>query len=707
MDDKNLKNEIRKCRRFARKGAKLSREQLKKLSITLNEAKTNIDKTLINLNNSTCYLPEVSEALSDQLKQTKDSFDMVSSQLLNDVVDLENNLSDFRITLFGRTMAGKSTLMEILTEGTGESIGKGAQRTTRDTREYSWKNNNLKITDVPGIAAFDGQDDENVAYESAKQADLILFLITDDGPQAYEADCLSYLREMGKPIICVVNVKSSIQKDKLKLSIRDAEKKFDKERLDEIKDQFVLYGKNVGKNWDDIQFIYVHLLSAFMSQNEADTEIADKLHEISHIDDLTAQIIEQVETRGKYYRVKNFNDIVSVPVLETIENLFRQSLVNRDLNTVIFEKKRNLEIWKSDFARDANNRIDTLVEKIRSQLQSEVALFAEDHFADKNAEKAWNELVAQKNLEGQCDDVLNDLSQQCIEKVQELSREISAEFSYYEKTINNTQLSIQHMSTFVNQKRAWNWGMIATEGGLAIAAVVAGCVASGPVGWILGGVSLGVTIIHTIGSFLFAKFGNNADKARKKLEESLNENVEKISDSLTEQMRNSLDMLIRENIDKQLGELEKIIYTVSQLSFTQKSLGKELIPRYREQNCSIISEALKLLWNFLTPSKINTAARIPGSSIIIFLENKKSIPDKIISKLELLMQESVTCLDFKDQPKMLADELFYTVPEIKRFIENTNSGNYFVGISEPTKNVIEKIRLAEQLCGTIIEYKVV
>ena len=43
MDDKNLKSEIRKCRKFARKGAKLSREQLKKLSITLNEAKTNID----------------------------------------------------------------------------------------------------------------------------------------------------------------------------------------------------------------------------------------------------------------------------------------------------------------------------------------------------------------------------------------------------------------------------------------------------------------------------------------------------------------------------------------------------------------------------------------------------------------------------------------------------------------------------------------
>ncbi len=704
MNDKNLKREMKKCRKYARKGAQLSREQLKKLSITINEAKVNIDRTLVNLNNSNCYLPDISEALSEQLRQTKDSFDRVSSQLLNDVVDLENNLSDFRITLFGRTMAGKSTLMEILTEGTGDSIGKGAQRTTRDTREYSWKNNNLKITDVPGIAAFDGQDDENVAYESAKQADLILFLITDDGPQAYEADCFSYLRQMGKPIICVVNVKSSIQKDKLKLAMRGVEKKFDRERLDAIKDQFVLYGKAVGQNWDDIQFIYVHLLSAFMSQHETDLDISKKLHEISHIDDLTSQIIEQVETRGKYYRVKNFNDIVSVPVLDTIETLFGQSMVNRSLKSVIVDKRINLEIWKTNFTRDANNRIETLIEQIRSQLQSEVAVFAEDHFKDKRVEKAWEELISQKHLESQCDVVLNELEKQCCEKAQELSRELVAEMSYYEKVINNTQLSIRRMSIIIDQKRAWDWGMLATEGGLYIAAVA---FASNPVGWVLGAAGIGLTIIHAIGNALFSKFGNNADKARKKLEEELNENVEKICDSLKEQMNEKLTMLSNEIIDKQLDELDRIIFTLSQLSFTQKNLGKELLPRYKEQNCELVNKALRILWNFLTPNKINTVARIPGSSLLIFLENKKSISAEILSNLELLMQESVICLEYKEHPKLLADELFYTVPEIKSFVEDANSENYIVGITEFTKKINDIIRLAEQLCGTIIEYKVV
>ena len=63
--------------------------------------------------------------------------------------------SSYNITLFGRTGTGKSTLMETLTNGEGKTIGQGGQRTTRDVRSYKWKG--LKITDVPGVAAFDGK----------------------------------------------------------------------------------------------------------------------------------------------------------------------------------------------------------------------------------------------------------------------------------------------------------------------------------------------------------------------------------------------------------------------------------------------------------------------------------------------------------------------------------------------------------------------
>lgn len=78
--------------------------------------------------------------------------------------------------------------MEILIHGNGDSIGKGAQRTTLDVREYKYRG--MTVTDVPGIAAFGGEDDTQTAFEAAKKADMVLFLITDDAPQPSEAECL-------------------------------------------------------------------------------------------------------------------------------------------------------------------------------------------------------------------------------------------------------------------------------------------------------------------------------------------------------------------------------------------------------------------------------------------------------------------------------------------------------------------------------------
>ena len=114
----------------------------------------------------------------------------------------------FSIALFGRTMSGKSTLMEILTHGDGSSIGKGGQRTTRDVRSYDWEG--LKVTDVPGIAAFEGREDEELAFEAAAQSDLVLFLITDDAPQNEEAECFARVRRLGKPILGICNVKAAL-----------------------------------------------------------------------------------------------------------------------------------------------------------------------------------------------------------------------------------------------------------------------------------------------------------------------------------------------------------------------------------------------------------------------------------------------------------------------------------------------------------------
>lgn len=192
-----------------------------------------IEDTLIAFNSSTCYLSDATASLSQQLSETRSAIDQLSFAFQEDLQKLKENLGKFSITLFGRTMTGKSTLMEILTHGDGASIGRGSQRTTLDVRSYYW--NDLEITDVPGTAAVGGEEDESVAFEAAKAADLILFLTSDDGIQASEAECFSRILEMGKPVICIMNVKVSIAGGK---SPKRVEKKFDFDRLNEIRDQF-------------------------------------------------------------------------------------------------------------------------------------------------------------------------------------------------------------------------------------------------------------------------------------------------------------------------------------------------------------------------------------------------------------------------------------------------------------------------------------
>lgn len=59
-------------------------------------------------------------------------------------------------------------------------------------------------------------------------------------------------------------------------------------------------------------------------------------------------------------------------------------------------KKRQLETWKQQFYGDGIRQISSLIVRIKSDLYSEVAAFAEEHFSDKNADKAWHSLLTER-----------------------------------------------------------------------------------------------------------------------------------------------------------------------------------------------------------------------------------------------------------------------------------------------------------------------
>lgn len=114
------------------------------------------------------------------------------------------------VALFGRTMAGKSTLAETLAGGSGEAIGEGGQRTTRETRYCDW--GDVVLLDTPGIGAFKGEKDARIARRDVRDADLVVFVLTDDSIQDEVFHGFEHVREENKPVLFILNTKLDINR---------------------------------------------------------------------------------------------------------------------------------------------------------------------------------------------------------------------------------------------------------------------------------------------------------------------------------------------------------------------------------------------------------------------------------------------------------------------------------------------------------------
>ncbi|MGZ4618548.1 MAG: GTPase, partial [Frankiaceae bacterium] len=126
-----------------------------------------------------------------------------------------------RVVFMGRTLAGKSTLYEALTDGDGRRIGTGAQRATRDCAEHAAAVlrpgldhcddlGGLVVVDPPGVGALDGEQDVEAAFDAAKGSDLIAWVATTDSTQEETARALRMIAAAGRAVVVIVNCRADI-----------------------------------------------------------------------------------------------------------------------------------------------------------------------------------------------------------------------------------------------------------------------------------------------------------------------------------------------------------------------------------------------------------------------------------------------------------------------------------------------------------------
>lgn len=668
-----IERELARCRQSAEEGYELANAKYSDIKNTLIDAAKSLSKTDAEQSQvKRIQNTELVENQKEELQRLRNRIDYIGS----DLQSLRGRMKDFSIVVYGRTMAGKSTLMEILTHGNGQSIGKGSQRTTLDVRDYYW--NGLKITDVPGISAFsldakEARVDESLALEAAKKADLILFLLTSDAPQPDEAEKLAQLRSLGKPVLGVINVKMSfnINDD---LDIEDLQDKLaDTSTIDATINQFKKFSANHNQDWSGIKFVATHLLSAYQSQDKN-----PKVFKISRFAEVEEFILDKVRNDGRFLRIKTFADSVAVPMSNIVLKIYEQSATTLLESDVWFDKRVQLSEWREKFLARSQERLDNLYKQLSEQLDSAISDFSYYHYEDKNAGANWQNRFKSLKFDEQFQDFLKSLADECERKRRELSDELTQELRY--TLDNNARVNIHLDSTTP-------WGKyFSTAIGLA--------------GFAFPPLRIASFAISILGNLFFDSKEKQRQQNRQKLRDAITspsyEVLNKMYDKVIETFNNKI---LAEGVDEFYDLLAGYQFMLARLGDSQYQIARALCDEFSDLNFKLLIEANN--YKNVGSADVNNIARIPGEKMLI-LADRSNLDTK---KLSDLLGENVSVMKPEELPDTVKNILGSDF-DVDNYPLDFSKENEDVeeAIALLTKNKVDatSFKLAQQIAGVPI-----
>lgn len=310
-----------------------------------------------------------------------------AAQLLSRDVD-----RPFRVVLMGRTMAGKSTLFEYLSAGDGARVGDGRQRYTRKACVRVAADIGLEIVDTPGVGAMDGESDYEAAFLEVADADLILWVATDQATQEQTGRALEHLADMGKPVIVALNCLADINNE---IGL-----------LDMLEEPYRVFGGGVEDNLAPIgrhlaaaggryiDAVAIHAQAALVSSTGSlDADDARALLRNSRIDLLISALRLQRDRTAEQRRTASICDFLRVELLDAGSELSNTIGDTRSMLKASVGSQR-------EFRKRAIRRVEDACEELKAAFAGAAAArerWVESVDVDQTVgsiNKQWDEEVA-------------------------------------------------------------------------------------------------------------------------------------------------------------------------------------------------------------------------------------------------------------------------------------------------------------------------
>jgi predicted GTPase len=120
-------------------------------------------------------------------------------------------LGTVNVALFGRTGAGKSSLIEALVHGDGATVSTSESDFTTEVRPVAWRG--CRFIDTPGTNGWGRSASRDLlegrAREAVEVADVVVLCFDTQSQQKGEFEKIgSWVKEYGKPVVAVLNVRN-------------------------------------------------------------------------------------------------------------------------------------------------------------------------------------------------------------------------------------------------------------------------------------------------------------------------------------------------------------------------------------------------------------------------------------------------------------------------------------------------------------------
>ena len=314
----------------------------------------------------------------------------------------KEHLKDFTIVLFGRTKAGKSTIREAFTRGDGGTIGKGAQRTTQDVKEYEWQG--LRLIDTPGIEAYKGEKDKRKAMEITREADMVIFLVSDDSIQPKEFAAMAWLKQINKYFFILLNVKEKLDgKRRVERFIKAPEKIFDAKRLQEHEQRIK---ENINKIFEveKVDIVYIHALAAFLSSQNEYLDYSDELWNLSRVEKAYSLITQEIVKTGYQKRVLTICNGVVNFIDDIIRSLYTHQKSLEAQVKFMNDEVPTLEKVFQKISKEGNKRIEKKCKERFDKIRRWIPRFVDDHLGKDGAQFEY-----QKRINKETEDIQKEM----------------------------------------------------------------------------------------------------------------------------------------------------------------------------------------------------------------------------------------------------------------------------------------------------------